>query len=434
MPETLAQNIKTFIAERYQTKLEEKQKAYDKNKAAAVTAEDFDRIESQFLADKEKLLQQFELNAWIDNAARRATKVAVATHVAKFTHSSSKATSFYVENGHTDLRYLDSSCLESSINDIAVSDAKASPTGKLLLIEDKKQTPLWQYILNNDPTPFSYLIDDSNLITTWYSLLKEAIEPSQPTSHIFNKQIYFPISDNKYHLLAPLYSSSLAQALFDEIQYSRFSQEMEAIRKAKRNNDVHPDPLVDYPNLAMTIAGGSNKQNVSQLNSKRMGLTYLFSAAPPHWQTQIKAPIGLDSILRHREIHFHTKAPIARLTQLLIKLNATSTDSNMHIRDYIANTVDEVIDQILLVVMPWQQLPAGWSNASALPLAQRRWLDPNNTQWDKFDDDWQQAVAANVGLWLKDKINKGSQNQFTLGQIDAEQWQKQCLQALKDIA
>ncbi|HIF9370059.1 TPA: type I-F CRISPR-associated protein Csy1 [Photobacterium damselae] len=434
MPETLAQNIKTFIAERYQTKLEEKQKAYDKNKAAAVTPEDFDRIESQFLVDKEKLLQQFELNAWIDNAARRATKVAVATHVAKFTHSSSKATSFYVENGHTDLRYLDSSCLESSINDIAVSDAKASPTGKLLLIEDKKQTPLWQYILNNDPTPFSYLIDDSNLITTWYSLLKEAIEPSQPTSHIFNKQIYFPISDNKYHLLAPLYSSSLAQVLFDAVQYSRFSQEMKAIREAKRHNDFHPQPLIAYPNLAVTVSGGFKPQNVSQLNNKRSGKTYLFSAAPPNWQAQNKPPLGLDSILQHRDIYYHTQEPITRLTQFLIKLNAASTESNMRIRHYIVNTVDEVIDQILLVAAKWQQLPAGWSDKSDLPLAQRRWLDPNNSQWDRFDEHWQQVIAENVGLWLKDKVNKGSQNHFTLGQIEAMEWQKQCLNALQEIA
>lgn len=434
MPETLAQNIRTFITERYQTKLEEKQNVYEKNKAAAVTGEDIDRIESQFLAEKFKLQEQFELKSWLDSACQLATKVNIATHVAKFTHSSSKATSFYIEKENLNSKYLDSNCLESSIVDIAVSDAKASPTGTLLLIEDKKQTPLWQYILNNDPTPFSYLISDSNLITAWYSLLKEAIEPSQPTSHIFNKQIYFPISDDKYHLLAPLYSSSLAQVLYDEIQHCRFSQEMKVIREAKRNNDFHPDTLVAYPNLAMTVAGGSKPQNVSQLNNKRGGKTYLFSSAPPHWQAQIKAPIGLDSILRHREIYYHTKAPIDRLTQLLIKLNAASTESNMHIRNYITNTVDEVIDQILLIISPWQQLPEGWSNKSDLPLAQRRWLDPNNTQWDKFDDDWQHTIAANVGLWLKDKVNKGSKDQFTLGQIEAIQWQKQCLQALEDIA
>ncbi|MEF1220850.1 type I-F CRISPR-associated protein Csy1, partial [Photobacterium damselae] len=71
---------------------------------------------------------------------------------------------------------------------------------------------------------------------------------------------------------------------------------------------------------------------------------------------------------------------------------------------------------------------------SDLPLAQRRWLDPNNSQWDRFDDHWQQAIAENVGLWLKDKVNKGSQNHFTLGQIEAMEWQKQCLNALQEIA
>ncbi|HIF9222020.1 TPA: type I-F CRISPR-associated protein Csy1, partial [Photobacterium damselae] len=262
----------------------------------------------------------------------------------------------------------------------------------------------------------------------------QALRDTSPSSHVLGKQIYFPVSDNEYHLLAPLYSSSLAQVLFDAVQYSRFSQEMKAIREAKRHNDFHPQPLIAYPNLAVTVSGGSKPQNVSQLNNKRSGKTYLFSAAPPNWQAQNKPPLGLDSILQHRDIYYHTQEPITRLTQFLIKLNAASTESNMRIRHYIVNTVDEVIDQILLVAAKWQQLPAGWSDKSDLPLAQRRWLDPNNSQWDRFDDHWQQAIAENVGLWLKDKVNKGSQNHFTLGQIEAMEWQKQCLNALQEIA
>ncbi|WP_419208191.1 type I-F CRISPR-associated protein Csy1 (plasmid) [Photobacterium leiognathi subsp. mandapamensis] len=433
MPETLALNIKTFITERYQTKLEEKQKAYEKNKATAVTGEDIDHIESQFLAEKIKLQEQFELNAWIENAARRANQISMATHALKFTNSSAKGSNILAHDLGQDVRYLDTEILKDKAID-AVGNAAALDVARFLQLTDENGLSLLAYLAQEDHRPLALLSNDEAELTHWIDGLKQALRDTTPSSHILGKQIYFPISDDKYHLLAPLYSSSLAQVLFDEIQHSRFSQEMKTIREAKRNNYFHPNPLVAYPNLAMTMAGGSKPQNVSQLNNKRSGKTYLFSAAPPHWQTQIKAPVGLDSILRHREINYHTKAPIARLTQLLLKLNVASTESNMHIRDYIANTVDEVIDQILLVVMPWQQLPAGWSNASALPLAQRRWLDPNNTQWDRFDDDWQQAISANVGLWLKDKINKRSQNQFTLGQIEAEQWQKQCLQALKDIA
>lgn len=433
MPETLAQNIKTFIAERYQTKLEEKQKAYDKNKAAAVTAEDFDRIESQFLADKEKLLQQFELNAWIDNAARRANQISMATHALKFTNSSAKGSNVLAhELGH-DARYLDTEIIQEKSID-AVGNAAALDVARFLQLTDENGLSLLSYLAKADHRPLALIAKSDEELTHWLDGLKQALRDTSPSSHVLGKQIYFPISDNEYHLLAPLYSSSLAQVLFDAVQYSRFSQEMKAIREAKRHNDFHPQPLIAYPNLAVTVSGGSKPQNVSQLNNKRSGKTYLFSAAPPNWQAQNKPPLGLDSILRHRDIYYHTQEPITRLTQFLIKLNAASTESNMRIRHYIVNTVDEVIDQILLVAAKWQQLPAGWSDKSDLPLAQRRWLDPNNSQWDRFDDHWQQAIAENVGLWLKDKVNKGSQNHFTLGQIEAMEWQKQCLNALQEIA
>ncbi|MDC4170189.1 type I-F CRISPR-associated protein Csy1 [Photobacterium damselae] len=433
MPETLAQNIKTFIAERYQTKLEEKQKAYDKNKAAAVTAEDFDRIESQFLADKEKLLQQFELNAWIDNAARRANQISMATHALKFTNSSAKGSNVLAhELGH-DARYLDTEIIQEKAID-AVGNAAALDVARFLQLTDENGLSLLSYLAKADHRPLALIAKSDEELTHWLDGLKQALRDTSPSSHVLGKQIYFPISDNEYHLLAPLYSSSLAQVLFDAVQYSRFSQEMKVIREAKRHNDFHPQPLIAYPNLAVTVSGGSKPQNVSQLNNKRSGKTYLFSAAPPNWQVQNKPPLGLDSILQHRDIYYHTQEPITRLTQFLIKLNTASTESNMRIRHYIVNTVDEVIDQILLVAAKWQQLPAGWSDKSDLPLAQRRWLDPNNSQWDRFDDHWQQVIAENVGLWLKDKVNKGSQNHFTLGQIEAMEWQKQCLNALQEIA
>ncbi|HIF9227759.1 TPA: type I-F CRISPR-associated protein Csy1 [Photobacterium damselae] len=433
MPETLAQNIKTFIAERYQTKLEEKQKAYDKNKAAAVTAEDFDRIESQFLADKEKLLQQFELNAWIDNAARRANQISMATHALKFTNSSAKGSNVLAHDLGHDARYLDTEIIQEKAID-AVGNAAALDVARFLQLTDENGLSLLSYLAKADHRPLALIAKSDEELIHWLDGLKQTLRDTSPSSHMLGKQIYFPVSDNEYYLLAPLYSSSLAQVLFDAVQYSRFSQEMKAIREAKRHNDFHPQPLIAYPNLAVTVSGGSKPQNVSQLNNKRSGKTYLFSAAPPNWQAQNKPPLGLDSILQHRDIYYHTQEPITRLTQFLIKLNAASTESNMRIRHYIVNTVDEVIDQILLVAAKWQQLPAGWSDKSELPLAQRRWLDPKNSQWDRFDDHWQQAIAENVGFWLKDKVNKGSQNHFTLGQIEAMEWQKQCLNALQEIA
>ncbi|HIF9222164.1 TPA: type I-F CRISPR-associated protein Csy1, partial [Photobacterium damselae] len=171
MPETLAQNIKTFIAERYQTKLEEKQKAYDKNKAAAVTAEDFDRIESQFLADKEKLLQQFELNAWIDNAARRANQISMATHALKFTNSSAKGSNVLAhELGH-DARYLDTEIIQEKSID-AVGNAAALDVARFLQLTDENGLSLLSYLAKADHRPLALIAKSDEELTHWLDGLK----------------------------------------------------------------------------------------------------------------------------------------------------------------------------------------------------------------------------------------------------------------------
>ena len=65
-----------------------------------------------------------------------------------------------------------------------------------------------------------------------------------PAGH---KQIFFPISNDKYHLISPLYSSSLCQYFFD-----------------KREE-------INFPQLGMLKLGGKKLQNISALNVERSG-------------------------------------------------------------------------------------------------------------------------------------------------------------------
>ena len=118
-------------------------------------------------------------------------------------------------------------------------------------------------------------------LENWLRGLKLALQDTQPSSHTLCKQVYFPVGDGQYHLLAPLFSSSLSQAIHQAIDHSRYSKEMAAAREARYNQQPHDKPVVAYPDLALTFSGGSKPQNISQLNAIRGGRTYLLPAQPP---------------------------------------------------------------------------------------------------------------------------------------------------------
>ena len=434
MSETLAHNIKQFIKDRYQTKRDALDKEYEKERAKAVSGESADSVEAQYATKREKLQHDFQLSNWLDSAAKRAAQISMVTHAVKFTHSSAKGTNILASDLGQDSRYLDTASLSSPAVD-AVGNAAALDVARLLQLTDDNDQSLLDYLKRDDITPLKNLTQNDKQLDEWVYGLKRALQDATPSSHTLSKQVYFPIGEDEYHLLAPLYSSSLSHAFYQAINHSRFSQDMVAAREARKKQHYHDKPVVAYPNLALTIAGGSKPQNVSQLNSARGGRNYLFSTRPPEWKSQLKAPVTSDNIFTHAEVRYATRTPVKQLTEFLIKVNQQQAESNVRIRNHVKKRVDEVIDQIFSKVAQWQQLPAGWSDeASDFPPAQRRWLDPNNPKLDAHDDQWQQDIAANFGRWIVGSVNRCANAELTLGAIEATQWQETFKQALKEIS
>ncbi|UAB71344.1 type I-F CRISPR-associated protein Csy1 [Vibrio sp. SCSIO 43132] len=434
MTESLTQSIEQYIQDRYASKKELLEKEFEKARQKATTAEGIAEEEEKFAAKREKLSYDFIIQNWLDNAAKRASQISMATHAIKFTHSAAKGTNILAADLGSDPRYLDTASIEHPAVD-AVGNAAALDVARLLQLRDDNQRSLLDYLKEDDASPLSSFAKSDEQLQTWLTGLKQALEDSKPSSHTLSKQVYFPVADGKYHLLAPLHSSSLSQAIYENIQFARFSKEMVEAREARKKQLPHHRHTIAYPNLAVTIAGGSKPQNVSQLNSGRGGRNYLFSCQPPTWESQVKAPIHSNNIFTHHDIYRHTQNTIKKLTRFLVQVNAHSTDSNERIRAYIAKQVDEIADTVLSEVRKWQSLPANWSDeAIALPLAQRQWLDPNHTQWDKHDDDWQEQMAQTFALWVVESINHCANSAFSLGSTEVLVWQNLFKQALREAA
>ncbi|WP_299141649.1 type I-F CRISPR-associated protein Csy1 [uncultured Vibrio sp.] len=430
----LTEKIENYIFERYTIKSEALDKDYEKERSQATTAQDIESIEVKFADQRDKLRSDFDASNWLDSAAKRASQISMATHAIKFTHSSAKGTNVLAADLGQDNRYLDTAALQMPKID-AVGNAAALDVASLLQLSDDNGKSLLDCLKLDDVASLKVIAKNDAQLEEWRVGLKQALLDATPSSHTLAKQVYFPIADNEYHLLAPLYSSSLSQAIYQEISHSRFSQEMKAARDARKKQVPHSEPVVVYPNLAVTIIGGSKPQNVSQLNSGRRGRNYLFSSRPPEWQPQLKAPLTSDNIFTHSELRYATRFAVKRLVSFLIQVSQQERDSNLAIRNKVKRLVDEVIDEVFAKVSQWQQLPLGWSDElNELPVAQCRWLDPNNPKWDRHDDQWQQDISKAFGRWLVGNVNHFGKDEILLGLVESNQWQETFKQALWEVS
>lgn len=437
MPSTLTENIQAYINARKDNKLEAIEKEYEKARKAAVNVEQADKVETEFASKRQKLITDYTVDSWLDNAAKRAGQISMATHAIKFTHSAAKGSNFLDQQLGTNSHYLDT----QSLNDIAidaVGNAAALDVASLLQLKDSKSSEskdknsksLLDYLREENHSPLAPLAKNTEQLHNWVSGLTQALVDNDPSSHILAKQVYFPIDDKQYHLLAPLSSSALCQAIYEKINFARYSQDMKAIRDAKKANLPCNEKLISYPDLAVTFAGGSKPQNISKLNSGRSGRTYLFDARPPHWENKNKPPKDCENIFN--QLEYVSRFTVLNMANFLLKV--INKESNLKIRNYLSKLVNQVGEDCINASVKWRNLPAGWSDdLDKLPIHQAKWLDPNNPRWQQDNLDWQTELSQNFGLWLKDSVEKASKNQLTLSVGEADEWRQSFHQLLREV-
>ena len=412
--------IQAYIEQRRQTKLDEIEKK--KNVKNGVSEIELATLNEQI----QTAYQDFNVQTWLTSAAVRAKQISLATHAVKFTHGSAKGSNILALASNTDAPYLDSSVIATPAVD-AVGNAAALDVAKLLQLDDGDAT-LAVYLSQGDDHVLRSLASSDEQCQLWADGLRQALEVKTPSSHTLAKQIYFPIGDNQYHLISPLYSSALAHELFYQVQHSRFSDEMKAAREARKKNQPSDVDVVRYSNLAVTISGGSKPQNISQLNSKRYGKTYLFPCAAPDWQSQYQPPMFGSNWFDSREVGRNTYYLIKLLAEFLVKVKPL--DSNIRIRQRRDRLADQILDSILILAAPHQVNAKGWSETSELSSAQQCWLDPQADHL--YSGDWQTEVSRDFGLWLNNRLEKASQQQLMLGSEALQHWQALCHDAIRE--
>lgn len=418
MTENMETAIREYIAERMTEKLEVLFKKRDGLLKKVQSSDEELELKSKYAEEEETLRERFLPRNWLSDASKRAKQISLVTHAVKFTHSSAKGTNILhlVKDEHP--QYLDSSCIAEPIVD-AVGNAAALDVAKLLQLETKSDNLLGLLAKNDSSALKAFSLDEAEL-KKWVEGFLLALSDTSPASHTLAKQVYFPVGNGAYHLLSPLYSSSLSQEIYNRIQFTRYSKESKEIRKSKRDNKYSPFPVVSYPNIAVTISGGSKPQNISQKNSGRGGRTYLLPNSPPKWDSQVTPPVYLKNFFSFRELNWQTNRTIKQLAKFLEKV--VDRDSNQRIRNYRSRLVNEIIDTVFNLSLTMGQLPIGWTEQAALPAHQKVWLDPHKPE-HQDSNSWCKPVAFDFAQWLNNRLKKISSDKLLFAKTESEFWQ-----------
>lgn len=422
--------IASFIAGRGALKLE----AFDKDvqkKLAAVDEVKQGELSIRLAEERQELAQRYEIRRWLTDAAARAGQISLVTHAAKFTHGDSKSSSvlFHTE-GSGESCYLSSSTLNQPAID-AVGNAAVLDVAKFLQTECDGDS-LVASLQRGDYSALKMFAESEEQLALWIEGFQQALSNKSPSSHKLAKQIYFPTGNGQYHLISPLFPSSLAHALHERIVAARFSDETKAANQARKEGLWHEVPLVYYPNTAVMNIGGTKPQNISYLNSVRGGRVWLLPCSPPQFKHIEKRPIHLKNIFqRHGSFHFLMQNNSYQLKQYLLSVQDVA--NTVDIRNRRKELVDDIIVQLFAVVEgiqreEWQ----GWTahEECELKRAQQLWLDPYRCRDDeefKFEregGDWKKEVADDFALWLNLQLRAEALN---MGITERIEWRTEPL-------
>ena len=395
---------------------------------------------------RQQLIEEHRREAWVADAARRVNQIQLATHTLKHLHPDARGTTIYLDEAPCpDENLVGTHVLskESRADDV-VGNAAALDVFKFLKISHDGRNLLHRS-LNADPSLAAAISADAEQSKAWLEAFAGIVQAKgTATSHTLAKQLYFPLADNQYHLLAPLYPTALVHRWHQTLTKDRFGEAAKEARQARREHRGHPNGYREYPNMVVQNFGGTKPQNISQLNSERRGEAYLLPSCPPDWQSQgIRAPIRRASV-------FGKFGELARQPQVSVLLRDLRTyldarrelASNMQMRDARADKIDAILDAVLDYQDLVRSLPGGWSNDPKCRLddVERLWLDvghDGNTDGDepdhaipvpiKQDDEddsghathWRSVIAFRFASWLNAAI---SSKRNPMGDEEHQEW------------
>lgn len=395
--------------------------------------------------DNDEVAEKYEYAVWLADATKRVKWIQAVTHVLKATHQDAQGSSLYVDpSSLPQHNEVGSHLLGEDFREDITGNAGGMGVSKFLFETKVEDRRLIDWVLDNDADLITALSSDTDQAKQWMEDFASVIEKgSTAESHPFAKQLYWlveeePSDDNGYHLLEPLYASSLAHEVYTEIERARFGEANLAAKKQFFSRVQSSEVFLDYKNLVEQKLGSSKPQMISLLNNERRGKNYLLGSLPPKWtsKNQIKL-LHVDSALT--AFRWFEDVP-----DLLKKLSAFLRSDPEKIKETreTREALEQALGQQLALFgesIRLSQEPGWTRNASCqLPLCEKLWLDPERTELPVRETheqedadfnaaytwgDWPDEVASRFASWLNAYLR--DKKITSVGDAEHKHWAKQ---------
>lgn len=371
--------------------------------------------------EREKTLAKYEIETWLEDASLRISQIRLVTHTPKQHHSSSKATAVFLKQQIAQHPYIGS--IAEALEPDVIGNAAVLDIFKLLRLKYQDVT-LLDRLLNADPEFIQALSKDPQLAEIRYQRFLAFSEmPEQFNAGRLAKQVYFPVQNDSYHVLAILYPSALVHGVYRHISNDRFGEQSKATREARFKKKFSTLESREYPELLVQNFGGSKPQNISQLNSDRGGSMWLLASLPPSWTGQaIQLPKGrtvFGSYLSQR------KDIKLIINQFIAMYRKGFLENNIEFRSQRDELLQQLVDCVIDMGIELQQVaPTAWTIAHAnFNRAESFWLDrgyreqlfiqeQSGTLTDEEQvwlsayrqRDWHNEIGQSFGQWLNQTL------------------------------
>jgi len=374
---------------------------------------------------------------WIGWALDFGEESYLATHVAKLTHSSSKGSSIDVRYHSSCDKYNSLYILthEKPILDTAYPDNKYSSISQLYNIE-VEDLYIGDLLREDGGKYLQHLTSNNELLKSWSNCFSKFIKNENKKSYFLSKQTYFPVEDNKYHLLLPLTSSSLVHELHLEHK-CYWEEEQEAAREKRKNKKYSTTATCTYANKAYLHVTGSNPSNASSLNGKRGGRIALLPSMPRQWKSNPPSYINKSSVF-DKTLGFELKNNINDLKKYLLLIKNKSLSISEPKRNaVIINKLQAISSSFFNYVetINSNEGSSGWTCESKLPVEQQllfeSWREDEAAREVKIHNLWQTALSQNYGRWLNKQL--AQKNKLSLTLIHETLWANAFLVELREF-
>lgn len=392
----IQRTIDSFLKQRIDKEIESEQK----KQKDAFTDEHRQKIESKY-----------EVFGWLNYIAEKSGEVSLnVSHVAKLTHSSSKANNVIDTLPQTKhLHLITTQTTESTNLDSGYTNAIYSPVADFLSYPVENSNKSLGQFLAEDEQFFCHITDCQETRSQWQEQIAQAYVAKKVSSHVLAKQVYFPVSNDNYHLISPVKSSALAHKIHEKISLSRSKEHN--VNQAKRNNQWHDDTHIYYPKVAFLSVTKSNHQNASKLNGLRRGGMYLFQSVPPEWKKQPRPPVNIEQFLAIC-FNLQSKAIFRDIKRLLYIIKSRGLSLNLERKRILIESISAICDEIFnQILMIQQSNNMGWSRQHNIEGYLTLFLDPyrdeeqaiTKSEQKQYIEEFVQHVTEWVSLNLGDK-------------------------------